>query len=133
VNAEPHSQSTARRLTRGLAVLLAVCGTAGFFLGRNHFELRTLALIASIAGGRLSLIGRSAGASGNDSYAASQPIRRRYWFVGVVLAALTAVSFYALIRDAKSGYHDILPVYAFGAAVLVFAAWAGILAARLSK
>jgi hypothetical protein len=133
VNAFPRTRSVTRQLAWGLVALLLLCGGAGLILGGSHFAIRALALVAVIAAARLFQTLRARSLGGTDSRGAAAPITPLYWFVGIVLAALTAVSFYALVRDAEGGYQDVAPVYSFAAAGLAFALWGGVLAARYSR
>jgi hypothetical protein len=133
MSAVPRPRTSIQKLPLALATLLLICGGAGFVLGNNHFELRALAVIAILAAARLGQSARARVSDGTGPSAAAAPVTRLFWFVGTVLAALTAVSLYALIRDAEGGYQDIVPVYAFAAAVVAFALWAGVLAARFSR
>jgi hypothetical protein len=133
VNTVPRPRTGIRKLPLALAILLLICAGAGLVLGNSHFELRALAVIAILAAARVAQSARARASDGTGPDAAAAPVTRLFWFVGTVLAALTAISFYALIRDAAAGYHDIVPVYAFAAAAVAFALWASILAARFSR
>lgn len=113
--------------------MLFVCAAAGLILGRNHFEVRVLAMIAIVAAVGLGQSARSGRADGINENALAAPVTPHYWCVGAVLGTLTAVSYYALVRDAEGGYHGVVPVYAFAVTGLAFAVWLGTLAARYSR
>jgi hypothetical protein len=114
-------------------MLILLCAGAGLILGNNHFALRALAVIGILASIRIWQKARSRITNGISGNTAAVPVTRWFWFLGAALAILSAGSFYALVKDAEGGYHEIVPVYAFAAAALFFSLWVSVLAARLSR
>ena len=108
-----------------LATLVLVAGLVILYFGFNNFAIRSFALLLCVGSTYLVKIARRDGtamANGKDidRASATRPGTVAWVLSGVALVIL-GLSFAFLYRDALNGYHDVWPVYAFGASIIICA------------
>jgi peptidoglycan/LPS O-acetylase OafA/YrhL len=135
--AMPHSPYTKRYGLFAVAIVLLVCGGFALLMGSTHFLFRPLGALACLVSVWLVKLSRvhaesdAAASARNVSLGTTDRPRPAMWALGVVSLIAAAISYLYLYKDALDGYHEILPVYCFAAAMLVVAVIWGYLAAKL--
>lgn len=123
-----------------LAIIVLLLGGAALFFGSNNpmmLALGGLMCVLSAYLVKLSNVHGKAGSAvaGRDGVGlgALRHPRPGVWAVGAAALVALGISFFYLHQDAVRGYHEILPVYAFTALVLICAVVWGYLISKLMQ
>lgn len=105
-----------------LATLVLLVAFAMLYLGDGNFAIRSLGLLLCVVSAYLvkSARGGIAAADGKKERGIARP-GTVAWVVSALALVALGLSFFFLYRDALDGYHEVWPVYAFGAAIIVCA------------
>jgi len=113
------SQTQKRYSLFVLAILLLLLGGAALSMGPKYSAIRSFAGVAFVVAVYLTRVSnvhaRSTLAVTSDP--ASNRLGRLMWIVGFALLVVLGISFLYLYKDALDGYHEVLPVYLFAAAL----------------
>ena len=124
-----------------LAILLFLLGVAALVIGSNNFAVRSVSIVAFIAGTYLVRISnvhtRSASSlagPGQVAFKEGNGPSRLAWAVAWASLVMLGLSFFFLNSDALHGGRAAWPVYMFGGVALVCAfAWAYIASSLFSR
>jgi len=120
------SREHTKVLLFALGMLVLLVGFVILYLGFDNFAARSLGLLLCVGStylinnARRGVAAMAEGKKRSRRATTTRPGRVAQILSVLALAAL-GLSFFFLYKDALNGYHEVWPVYVFGAAVVVCA------------
>lgn len=124
-----------------LGFIIGISGLTTALVYFGDFLFRSIGILVILVGAYVVRIAKESNSetitivptNSSNPPGVDRPTRQRVWVLFAVSLVASGISFIFMIEDAKAGYEQVWPVYAFALTMTIFALTSGYVASTFAK